>query len=200
MVSSSADLPGRDAAWALLREFTTKPGLVAHALAVEAAMCAYARELGGDEDAWGLVGLLHDFDYERWPTPADHPFRGEEILVARGYPAWFRRAILSHASYSGVARESPVEHALFACDELCGFLVACALVAPDRSLESVRVESVKKKLRSKGFAASVSREDILAGATALGRDLDEHIGFVLEALRRIGADLGLAPRGGETLV
>jgi putative nucleotidyltransferase with HDIG domain len=185
-------LPTRDDAWRLLAEFTTKPGLLTHALAVEAAMRAYARRLGGDEEAWGLVGLLHDFDYERWPTPADHPFRGAEILARRGYPEWFRRAILSHASYAGVPRQSPLEHALFGCDELCGFLVACALVTPDRSLESVKVDSVRKKLRSKGFAASVSREDIAAGAAELGLDLDVHVGFVLEALRAVAAQLGLA--------
>jgi len=184
----------RDDAWTLLREYTTKPGLITHALAVEAALRAYAGKLGGDPDTWGLVGLLHDFDYERWPTPEDHPFRGVEILAARGYPAWFRRAILSHAGYSGVARESSLEQALFACDELCGFLVACALVAPDRSLESVRVESVRRKLKSKGFAASVSRDDIAHGAAALGVDLDEHIAFVLDALRPVGPELGLAPR------
>ena len=180
---SLTGLPTRDEAWTLLNEYTTKPGLVTHALAVEAVLRAYARRLGGDVEAWGLVGLLHDFDYERWPTPQDHPFRGAEILEARGYPEWFRRAILSHANYSGVSREAPLEHALFACDELCGFLVACALVTQDRTLGSVRVESVRKKLKSKGFAASVSREDIASGASALGVDLDEHIGFVLDAMR-----------------
>ncbi len=182
----------RDAAWTLLREHTTKPGLIGHALAVEAALRAYARKLGGDEEAWGLVGLLHDFDYERWPAPEDHPFRGVAILEARGYPDWFRRAILSHASYAGVPRASTLEHALFACDELCGFLVACALVAPDRALAAVRVESVRRKLKSKGFAASVSRDDIVQGAAGLGVDLDEHIGFVLAALQGVARELGLA--------
>ena len=166
--------------------------MIGHALAVEAALRAYARKLDGDEDAWGLVGLLHDFDYERWPTPQDHPFRGVAILEARGYPDWFRRAILSHASYSGVPRESTLEHALFGCDELCGFLVACALVAPERELAAVRVESVHRKLKSKGFAASVSRDDIVHGAQALGVDLDEHIGFVLAALQGVARELGLA--------
>jgi putative nucleotidyltransferase with HDIG domain len=187
-------LPARAEAWRLLGEYTTKPGLLTHALAVEAAMRAYARRLGGDEEAWGLVGLLHDFDYERWPTPADHPFRGAEILARHGYPEWFRRAILSHASDSGVPRQTPLEHALFGCDELCGFLVACALVTPERALESVRVDSVRKKLRSKGFAASVSRDDIAAGAAELGLDLDEHIGFVLDALCAASGALGLPPR------
>ena len=189
---STSGWRARDEAWALLREYTTKPGLIGHALAVEAALRAYARKLDGDEDAWGLVGLLHDFDYERWPTPQDHPFRGVAILEARGYPDWFRRAILSHASYSGVPRESTLEHALFGCDELCGFLVACALVAPERELAAVRVESVHRKLKSKGFAASVSRDDIVHGAQALGVDLDEHIGFVLAALQGVARELGLA--------
>ncbi|HKQ60645.1 MAG TPA: HD domain-containing protein [Candidatus Polarisedimenticolaceae bacterium] len=185
-------LPPRDAALALLREYTQKPGLIGHALAVEAALRAYARRRGEDEAAWGLVGLLHDFDYERWPSAEDHPFRGSEILAARGYPDWFRRAILSHADYSGVSRESALEHALYACDELCGFLVACALVTPGRSLHELRVESVRKRMKSKGFAASVRREDIVAGAESLGVDLDEHIGFVLDALRGIAGELGLA--------
>jgi putative nucleotidyltransferase with HDIG domain len=191
MVDATLDWRSREGAWALLREHTTKPGLIAHALAVEAALRAYARKLGGDEEVWGLVGLLHDFDYERWPSPADHPFRGVEILEARGYPDWFRRAILSHANYSNVPRVSPLEHALFASDELCGFLVACALVTPERRIGSVRVESVRKKLKSKAFAASVSRDDIGRGAEELGVDLDEHIAFVLEALTGVAADLGL---------
>lgn len=192
----SGKLPPRSAAWALLNEYTQKPGLVGHALAVEAAMRAYARRFGGDEDDWGLVGLLHDFDYERWPSAADHPFRGAEILAARGYPPWFCRAVLSHADYAGVSRESELEKALFACDELCGFLTACAYVTPQRSLDAVRVESVKKKLKSKGFAASVSRDDIRNGAAELGVELDEHIVFVLDALRGVAASLGLDGSGG----
>jgi len=192
---SQGGLPERAAARALLAEYTQKPGLVGHALAVEAALRAYARRHGEDEHAWGLVGLLHDFDYERWPTPQDHPWRGAEILAGHGYPEWFRKAILSHAGYSGVPRETPLEKTLFACDELCGFLVACALVTPGRSLGDVRVESVRKKMKSKAFAASVRREDIVDGAAALGVDLDEHIGFVLEALRSIAPELGL---GGST--
>jgi putative nucleotidyltransferase with HDIG domain len=185
-------LPERAAALALLEEYTQKPGLIKHALAVEAAMRAYARRHGEDEQAWGLVGLLHDFDYERWPAREDHPFRGVEILEGRGYPEWFRRAILSHADYTGVSRTSRLEQGLFACDELCGFLVACALVTAGKSLDEVRVESVLKKLKTKSFAASVSREDIAAGAEALGLSLDEHIAFVLAALREISAELGLA--------
>ncbi len=184
-------LPSREDALALLREYTTKPGLIKHALAVEAAMRAYARQLGGDEHAWGLAGLLHDFDYERWPDAADHPFRGAEILARRGYPEWFRRAILSHADYSGVPRETPLEKALYACDELSGFLTACALVTPGRSLHEVKLKSVRKKMKAKAFAAAVKREDIVQGAASLGRDLDEHIAFVLEALRGIASELEL---------
>lgn len=188
-----ADLPDdRPAALALLREHTEKPGLIAHALAVEAAVRAYARRFGADENAWGLVGLLHDFDYERWPDPEDHPYRGVEILERRGYPEWFRRAVLSHADYTGVSRKSPLEKTLFACDELSGFLTACALVTPEKSLRSVKVKSVKKKLKSKAFAASVSRDDIREGAAALDVELDEHITFVLDALCSIAEELGLA--------
>lgn len=187
----SENLPSRDQAERLLREHTKKPGLIKHALAVEAAMRAYARKLGGDEESWGLVGLLHDFDYERWPSAEDHPYRGVEILQAEGYPEWFRRAVLSHAEYTGVARETDLEKALFACDELCGFLTACALVTPSRSLHDVKVKSVRKKMKSKAFAASVSREDIVAGAEALGVELPEQIEFVLEALRTVAAELEL---------
>jgi putative nucleotidyltransferase with HDIG domain len=192
MSESAADLPSREQALALLHEYTTKPGLIKHALAVEAAMRASAAKHGGDEAAWGLVGLLHDFDYERWPTAEDHPFRGAEILEEKGYPEWFRRAVLSHAAYSGVTRESSLEKSLFACDELCGFLTACALVTPAKSLHDVKIKSVRKKMKSKAFAAAVSREDILTGAEELGVDLSEHIGFVLEALRGVAPELGLA--------
>ena len=193
----SETLPTRDEALNLLRRYTTKPGLIKHALAVEASMRAYARKLGGDEESWGLVGLLHDFDYERWPTAEDHPYRGVEILEGEDYPEWFRRAVLSHAEYTGVSRESELEKALFACDELCGFLTACALVTPARSLHAVKVKSVRKKMKSKAFAASVSREDIVGGAEALGVELTEHIGFVLEALRGVAGELELGGPGGE---
>ena len=186
-----SELPGRDEAFALLGEYTKKPGLIKHALAVEAALRAYARKQGEDEHAWGLVGLLHDFDYERWPTAEDHPFRGSEILAERGYPEWFRRAILSHADYSGVPRESALEKTLFACDELSGFLTACALVMPDKSLHRVKLKSVKKRLKAKAFARSVNRDDITGGAAELGVDLDGHILFVLEAMRGIAAELEL---------
>jgi putative nucleotidyltransferase with HDIG domain len=174
-----------------LYRYTTNPNLRRHAFAVEAALRAYARKFGQDETAWGLVGLLHDFDYERWPDRDNHPFRGAEILAEEGYPDWFRRAILSHASYTGVTRETQLEKALFACDELCGFLVACALVTPGRSLAELRVSSVRKRMKDKAFARNVSREEIAEGARGLGLELDEHIGFVLEALRGIADRLGL---------
>jgi putative nucleotidyltransferase with HDIG domain len=193
----AGSLPERDAALALLREYTKKPGLIKHALAVEAAMRAYARKHGEDEHAWGLVGLLHDFDYERWPTPEEHPFKGAEVLQEQGYPEWFRRAVLSHASYSGVPRQTALEKTLFACDELCGFLTACALVTQGKSLHEVKTKSVRKKMKSKAFAASVSREDIVAGAEALGVELNEHIDFVLEALRGVAPELGLGVRPSE---
>jgi predicted hydrolase (HD superfamily) len=144
-----------------------------------------------DEHAWGLVALLHDFDYERWPSAEDHPYRGSEILEQRGYPEWFRKAILSHADYTGVERTTRLEKTLFACDELCGFLTACALVTQNKSLAEVKVKSVKKKLKSKAFAASVNRDDIRRGVEELGVDLDEHIEFVLDAMRTVAGELGL---------
>lgn len=188
---TSEGLPSRDEALALLHEYTSKPGLIKHALAVEAAMRACAAEHDGDVDAWGLVGLLHDFDYERWPDPEDHPFRGAEILERLGYPEWFRRAILSHADYAGVSRETMLEKSLFACDELCGFLTACALVTPSKSLHDVKVRSVKKKMKAKAFAASVNRDDIRNGAADVGRELDAQIEFVLGALRGVADELEL---------
>jgi len=195
--ASETGLPDRDAALALLNEHTKKPGLIKHALAVEAAVRAYARHYGEDEQAWALVGLLHDFDYERWPTPEEHPYKGSEILEQSGYPEWFRRAILSHADYTNVPRETRLEKTLFACDELCGFLTACALVTQNKSLHEVKIKSVRKKMKSKAFAASVNRDDITSGAAALGVNLDEHIGFVLEAMRGIAEELELgASRSG----
>jgi putative nucleotidyltransferase with HDIG domain len=184
-------LPTREDALALLHEFTESPGLRKHALAVEAALRAHARRLGEDEDAWSLVGLLHDFDYERWPDADNHPHRGAEILAERGYPEWFRRAVLSHASYTGVTRETGLEKALFACDELCGFLTACALVTPTRSLHDLQVPSVLKRMKDKAFARSVSRQEIVEGAGSMGMDLDDHIAFVLAAMREVASDLGL---------
>jgi len=185
------NLPSRQQALALLHEHTVNPGLRRHAYAVEAAMRAQAARLGGDAEAWGLVGLLHDFDYERWPDPKDHPFRGAEILESLGYPEWFRRAILSHADYSGVPRTTDLEHALYACDELSGFLTACALVMPHKSLHEVKVSSVRKRLKDKAFARGVHREDVERGAAELGVELDAHIAFTLEALRGVAGDLGL---------
>ena len=190
---NATELPGgRAAALDLLQEYTTKSGLIKHALAVEAACRAYAEAQSADAEAWGTVGLLHDFDYERWPSPEDHPFRGVEILAEKGYPEWFRRAILSHADYSGVTRQSPLEKTLYACDELSGFLTACALVTPQKSLHDVKVKSVRKKMKAKAFAASVNRQDIVEGAADLGVDLDEHIEFVLGALRGVADELGLS--------
>ena len=189
--TATAGLPPRAAAFALLREYTDRDGLIKHALAVEAAMRAYAAKLGEDEDAWGLVGLLHDFDYERWPSAEDHPFRGSEILAERGYPDWFRRAILSHAQYSGVRRESRLEKALFACDELSGFVTACSLIMPGKSIHALKVKSVRKRLKAKAFAASVNRDEIIGGAEELGVELDDHISFVIEAMRGIASELGL---------
>jgi len=179
-------------AWCLLTEFTQSESLRKHALAVEACMRAYARKLGGDEDEWALVGLLHDFDYERYPSAEEHPFKGSEILKERGWPDELRRAILSHADYSGVARQSPMEKALFACDELAGFITATALVKPNKSLAEVDARSVRKRMKDKAFARSVSRDDIINGAASLGIDLDEHIAFCIEAMKTIAPELGLA--------
>ena len=181
-------------AWCLLTEFTQSESLRKHALAVEACMRAYARKLGGDEEQWALVGLLHDFDYERYPTAVEHPFKGSEILKQRGWPDDLRRAILSHADYSGVTRESPMEKALFACDELAGFITATALVKPNKSLAEVDAKSVRKRMKDKAFARSVSRDDIINGAADLGIDLDEHITFCVEAMKTIAPELGLAER------
>ncbi len=182
----------RESAWGLLTEFTQSESLRKHALAVEACMRAYARKLGGDEETWGITGLLHDFDYDRWPRLEDHPFRGNEILKERGWPEAIRRAIMSHAEYTGVPRVSPMEKALFACDELAGFLTATALVKPGKSLAEVDAKSVRKKMKDKAFARSVNREDIVKGAEELGVDLDEHIEFCIEAMKTIAPALGLA--------
>ncbi len=181
----------RDAAWCLLSEFTQSESLRKHALAVEACMRAYARRTGGDEELWGLVGLLHDFDYEKYPSLEDHPFKGAEILKERGYSEEVRRAILSHADYTGVTRDSPMEKTLFACDELAGFITACALVKPGKSLAEVEAPSVRKKMKDKAFARSVHREDIIEGAAGLGVDLEQHIAFCIEAMRAIAGQLGL---------
>jgi len=154
-------------------------------------MRAYARKYGADQELWGMVGLLHDFDYEKYPSLEDHPYRGSEILEERGYSEELRRAILSHAEYTGVARVSAMEKALFACDELAGFITACALVKPGKSLAEVEAKSVRKKMKDKAFARSVHREDIIAGAADIGLDLEEHIAFCIEAMKGIAAELGL---------
>jgi putative nucleotidyltransferase with HDIG domain len=181
----------RETAWCLLSEFTQSESLRKHALAVEACMRAYASKYGADQELWGMVGLLHDFDYEKYPSLEDHPYRGSEILEERGYSEELRRAILSHAEYTGVARVSAMEKALFACDELAGFITACALVKPGKSLAEVEAKSVRKKMKDKAFARSVHREDIIAGAADIGLDLEEHIAFCIEAMKGIAAELGL---------
>jgi putative nucleotidyltransferase with HDIG domain len=176
---------------ALVREYTSNEALVRHMLAVEAAMRAYAARFGEDVDKWGQVGLLHDFDYERWPTPPDHPLKGAEILQSKGYPADVIYAIKSHADYLvDCPRVSRMDKALYACDELSGFLVACARVRPER-LNGMNPSSVRKKMKQASFAAAVNREDIQRGADDLGVDLDAHIAFVTEALHRIAPELGL---------
>ena len=187
--------PTRDDAWKLLREFTTSPSLIKHALAVEAAMRAYARRFGEDEAAWGIVGLIHDFDYEQNPTPDTHLHAAQRILTERGWPEAWIRAVCSHADSMGIPRDTPMAKTLFAVDELTGFLTACALVRPDRSIANVKVKSVKKKLKDKAFARGVNRDDIRRGAEALGVELDEHIAFVRDAMADIAARLELPPEG-----
>jgi putative nucleotidyltransferase with HDIG domain len=181
----------RDAAWVIVTEHTAGESLRRHMLAVEAAMRGYATLFGEDADQWGLVGLLHDFDYERYPTPEDHPFRGVEILQARGYPEWVCRAILSHAEYSGVPRQSRLEHALFGCDEMTGFVSAAALVRPTRSILDLEPSSVLKRMKDKAFARAISRDDLRKGAEEIGLPLDEHVLHVIEFMRPRAADLGL---------
>ena len=161
-------------------------------------MRAYAQKLGGDEELWGVTGLLHDFDYERWPSLEDHPYRGNEILAERGWSEEIRRAIMSHAEYSGVTRDTPMEKALFACDELAGFITACALVKPGKSLAEVEAQSVRKKMKDKAFARSVNRDDIVKGAADLGVELEEHIAFCVEAMKGIAVELGLEGSGAKT--
>ncbi|MGZ4870719.1 MAG: HD domain-containing protein [Candidatus Angelobacter sp.] len=181
----------RNQAWSLLCEYTQSESLRKHMLAVEACMRAYARKFGEDEDKWGITGLLHDFDYEKYPTPAEHPFVGNKILEERGYPEDVRRAIMSHADYSGVARESRMEKTLYACDEIAGFITASALVKPNKSLAEVEAKSVRKKMKDKAFARSVNRDDIINGAADLGVDLEEHIAFCIEAMKGVAKTLGL---------
>jgi putative nucleotidyltransferase with HDIG domain len=182
----------RSNAYALVCEYTQSDSLRKHMLAVEAAMRAYARRFGEDEEKWGIVGLLHDFDYERWPTPPDHPLKGAAILAQRGYPEEVIYAIKSHADYlPDCPRVSRLDKTLYACDELAGFIVAVAMVRPER-LAGMQASSVKKKLKQKSFAAAVNRDDIARGAADLGVDLDEHIQFVIGALEGVSAELGLS--------
>jgi len=184
-------LPNRQEAMALLQTHTENENLIKHMWAVEAAMRAYARKFGEDEDLWGITGLLHDFDYEKHPTPEEHPMFGVRILEKQGYPEALIHAVKSHASYLGVARTGLLDKALFAVDELTGFIVAIALMQPSRKLADVKVSSVRKKMKQKAFARSVSREDIVTGAEDLGVPLDEHTAFVLAAMCDISDDLGL---------
>jgi len=198
----------RESAWGLLTEFTQSESLRKHAMAVEACMRACGRKYGreaheregrdfsraaglSEEELWGVVGLIHDFDYERWPSLEDHPYKGNGILKERGWPEEITRAIMSHAEYTGVTRDTPMEKALFACDELAGFITAVALIKPGKSLAEVDVKSVRKRMKDKAFARKVNRDDIINGAAALGVDLDEHIGFCIEALKPIAKELGL---------
>ena len=181
----------REAAWQLLTEYTQNDNLRKHALAVEAAVRFYARRFGEDEEAWSAVALLHDFDYERYPTLEDHPFRGAEILREKGYPEWVIRAVLSHADHTGVARESRLEHTLFACDEMAGFVTAASLVRPSKSVLDLEASSVVKRMKDKAFARAVSREDLKKGAEELGLPLNEHISNVIAGMREKADELGL---------
>jgi putative nucleotidyltransferase with HDIG domain len=183
--------PSRDDAWQLLNEYTKGESLLKHALAVEAAVRGYARKFGEDEARWGVVALLHDFDYERWPSLEDHPFRGSEILREREYPEWVVRAILSHASYSGVPRDGLLEKTLFACDEIAGFITAASLVRSSRSVLDLEPRSVVKRMKDKAFARGVKREDLVAGADLLGLPLEEHIANVIGSMRESADALGL---------
>ncbi len=190
-----SEKPTREEAWALLCEFTDNPSLIKHALGVEAAMRAYARHIGEDEEAWGIVGLVHDFDYQQNPTEETHLHVGTRILRERGWPEDWVRAIASHADYMGVPRDTPMARALFAVDELSGFLSAAALVRPDKAIAEVQVKSVKKKLKDKAFARGVNRDDVYRGAEELGVELDAHIAFVRDAMATIADELELPPSG-----
>src|SRR5271169_3698566 len=187
----------RNQAWEIVCEFVKSESLRKHVLAVEACVDAYAEKFGEDREKWSVTALLHDFDWEIHPEAPDHPMKGEPILAGRGVDEEIRRAILSHANYSGVPRVSPLEKTLFACDELAGFLTACSYVKPGRSIQEVEVKSVRKKMKDKAFARSVNRDDITNGAAELKVDLDQHIEFCIEAMQQRAADLGLA--GSETL-
>lgn len=182
----------RDQAWEIVCEFVKSDSLRRHALAVETCVTAYARKSGEDEQKWAIAALLHDFDWEIHPAAPDHPMKGEPMLAERGVDEEIRRAILSHADYSGVPRVSPLEKTLYACDELAGFLTACSYVKPGRSIQEVDVKSVRKKLKDKAFARNVNRDDIVRGAAELGVDLDQHIDFCIRAMQAHAAELGLA--------
>ncbi len=189
-------MPNRDEAWKLVCEYTQSESLRKHMLAVEACVRAYARKNGADEELWGIAALLHDFDYEKWPNEAhasdkEHPAEGAKVLRGRGYDEEMIRAILSHADYCGVPRRSALEHTLFACDELAGFLTACSYVRPSKSVLDLEVSSVKKRMKDKAFARAVSREDIVKGAEELGVPLDEHIAMCIAAMREQADALGL---------
>ena len=187
----SEELVSRERAWALVTEHVQSESLRKHLLAVEAAVRGYARLWGEDEEAWGFVALVHDFDYERHPSREEHPYRGVEILTARGYPEWVTRAVLSHADYTGVARESRLERTLFACDEMAGFVTAAALVRPSKSVLDLEAKSVLKRMKDKAFARAVPRDDLRRGAEAIGLPLDEHIANVIGFLRERADELGL---------
>jgi putative nucleotidyltransferase with HDIG domain len=182
----------RNQAWEIVCEFVKSDSLRKHMLAVEACVAAYARKSGEDEEKWAVTALLHDFDWEIHPNLPDHPTKGEQILAERGVNEEIRRAILSHADFTGVPRVTPLEKTLFACDELAGFLTACSYVKPGRSIYEVETPSVKKKLKDKAFARAVNRDDILNGAAGLGVELDQHIAFCIEAMKARAAELGLA--------
>ncbi|MFC1483699.1 HD domain-containing protein [Candidatus Neomarinimicrobiota bacterium] len=184
-------LPSRDDAWTLLCEYTKTDSLRNHARAVEQVMRAYARKWGEDEELYGIIGLLHDFDYEKYPTIEEHPYKGSEILREKGYPEEVIAAIMGHATYTGVPRESQAAKTLFAVDELAGFMFAVTYVRPSKSIQEVTPKSVKKKLKQASFAASVNREDIEQGIVDLGVDRDEHIQFVIDAMKEIDEELGL---------
>lgn len=181
----------RKEAYELLTEYTTKEGLIKHALAVEVCMKEYAKKFGENEQEWGVVGLLHDFDYEKYPTEEEHPYKGAEILREKGLPEEWIKAIMGHAEYTGVSRDTLMAKTLFAVDELTGFIIAVALVRPSKKLEDVKVKSVKKKLKDKGFAAAVSREDIKKGVEDLGVELNDHIQFMIDSMKTISGELGV---------
>ena len=187
-----SDRLDRQGAWDLLCEYTKTEPLRKHALAVEAAMRAYARKLGGDQEQWAVVGLLHDFDYEAHPNLEEHPLKGAEIMRQRGWPEEIIYAVMCHADHLGLDRKTPMDRAIYAVDELTGLIIAVALVRPNKSIHEVDAKAVRKKMKDKSFARAVNREDVVKGAEQMGVDLDEHIAFVIEALKPVAAELGIA--------